>query len=363
VRLESAAMRKTLKALSCLEPMPYNRNKIFDAIRDHHGSLSQDQVDGINFLVDKFDTDTIWDNDAEIAYALATAAWETAWTFQPIDENGNTQYFERHYGSGNPHKAKELGNTHPGDGPKFHGRGYVQLTGCRNYAYATQRIMSVYPELNCPDLTQLPDAVKNPEIAYPVMALGMHQGWFTGHRLSNYFNADNIDFITARRIINGTDHAADIASIAEDIHASLSNTPSAETATPEPPSKPPTPDAAPIVAPVPPPVVAVPLTDSQPPAADNPVTVQKVAQAVGSKIMSGSLPSAGVLTTVLLTLKGALTNPFVICVIIVAGFALGAWIFNESKKRQMAIQNKLIDHGADQKSNTVRIVPPANTES
>lgn len=105
------------------------------------------------------------------------------------------------------------------------------------------------------------------------------------------------------------------------------------------------------------------ITDSQPPAADNPVTVQKVAQAVGSKIMSGGLPSAGVLTTVLLALKGALTNPYVICVIVLAGFGLGAWIFNESKKRQTAIQNKLIDHGADTKSNTVRIVPPTTPES
>jgi putative chitinase len=28
-----------------------------------------------------------------------------------------------------PWKALELGNTHPGDGVLFHGRGYVQLTG------------------------------------------------------------------------------------------------------------------------------------------------------------------------------------------------------------------------------------------
>jgi predicted chitinase len=37
--------------------------------------------------------------------------------------------FDRVYGLGNPRKAKELGNTHKGDGWKFRGCGIVQLTG------------------------------------------------------------------------------------------------------------------------------------------------------------------------------------------------------------------------------------------
>jgi predicted chitinase len=37
--------------------------------------------------------------------------------------------FDRVYGLGNPKKAKELGNTHKGDGWKFRGCGIVQLTG------------------------------------------------------------------------------------------------------------------------------------------------------------------------------------------------------------------------------------------
>jgi putative chitinase len=37
--------------------------------------------------------------------------------------------FDRVYGLGNPGKAKELGNTHKGDGWKFRGCGIVQLTG------------------------------------------------------------------------------------------------------------------------------------------------------------------------------------------------------------------------------------------
>lgn len=41
--------------------------------------------------------------------------------------------FERVYGLGNPRKARELGNTRPGDGYRFRGGGPMQTTGGDNY--------------------------------------------------------------------------------------------------------------------------------------------------------------------------------------------------------------------------------------
>lgn len=41
--------------------------------------------------------------------------------------------FERVYGLGNPKKAKELGNTKPGDGYRYRGGGIMQTTGRYNY--------------------------------------------------------------------------------------------------------------------------------------------------------------------------------------------------------------------------------------
>lgn len=40
---------------------------------------------------------------------------------------------ERVYGLGNPKKAKELGNTRPGDGYRYRGGGLLQTTGGANY--------------------------------------------------------------------------------------------------------------------------------------------------------------------------------------------------------------------------------------
>lgn len=51
---------------------------------------------------------------------------------QRLAKNGPA-IFERVYGLGNPKKARELGNTRPGDGYLFRGGGIMQTTGGANY--------------------------------------------------------------------------------------------------------------------------------------------------------------------------------------------------------------------------------------
>jgi predicted chitinase len=130
---------------------------------------------------------------AQIAYILATADHESLLG----------KYMEE-IASGEAYEWREdLGNTQPGDGPRFKGRGYVQITGRINYLDWSDR-------LNL-DLINDPDQVKDPEIAATILVQGMLEGTFTGRKLSDYINSNALDFINARRIINGTDRAQKIA--------------------------------------------------------------------------------------------------------------------------------------------------------
>lgn len=132
--------------------------------------------------------------------------WETAHTMQPIDEHGGAAYFNKRYGP-QTKVGQMLGNTQDGDGARFHGRGYVQLTGRRNYAKAKA--------LTGVDLLNDPDQAKDPAVAYEIATQGMIDGWFTGRKLSQFIkDGQSPDYENARTIINGHDKAANIADIA-----------------------------------------------------------------------------------------------------------------------------------------------------
>lgn len=65
---------------------------------------------------------------------------------------------ERVYGLGNPKKAKELGNMRPGDGYKYRGNGFLQLTGRRNHREVGQMIGV--------DLETNPELLSEPKISF-----------------------------------------------------------------------------------------------------------------------------------------------------------------------------------------------------
>jgi len=168
-------------------------------------TLDQDEVDGTNFLLKALDKLPI----AWVAYALATAWHETAHTMMPIKERGGRGYFMRNYDvSGRrPKTARRYGNIRVGDGPRYAGRGYVQLTWAINYKIASNKLGV--------DLYRNPDLAMRPDLAGLVMRHGMREGWFTGKSFQSYLPADGCatfpQFKSARRIINGTDKDALIA--------------------------------------------------------------------------------------------------------------------------------------------------------
>lgn len=188
----------------------------FNAVRNTKAlgpSLTTDEVSGCEAILAACSGFPVsW-----AAYCLATPVVETAGTMQPIKEMGGAAYFRRMYDieGERPAKAKELGNLTPGDGARYCGRGYVQLTGRANYAKAEAA-------LGVP-LVADPDLALNPDIASKIMRRGMQEGWFTGKSLSTYLPrvADIHNFTNARRIINGQDRAVEIAGYALEFQAAL----------------------------------------------------------------------------------------------------------------------------------------------
>lgn len=162
------------------------------------GALTQAQVNGIETILAASEGLPI----GHRAYLLATAKHETADTMQPITEYGGRKYFDK-YDTGK--LAKALGNTpeKDGDGYRYRGRGYVQITGRANYAKAGKKLGV--------DLIANPEAALNPDIAARILVRGCSEGWFTGKKLSDYLGDD---FRNARRVVNGTDKAELIAGYA-----------------------------------------------------------------------------------------------------------------------------------------------------
>lgn len=174
----------------------------------------------------------------QAAYVLASAHHETGGFKWMREIWGPTAAQKRYEG------REDLGNTERGDGKRFMGRGFVQITGRRNYADWSRRLGI--------DLVSHPELAEKKDIAAKIIVKGMHLGTFTGKKLSDYITLKRSDFINARRIVNGTDKAALIAGYAREYDALLK----AEGYGSETPVQPrqPDPDPIPVPAPKPAPV-------------------------------------------------------------------------------------------------------------
>lgn len=164
----------------------------------------------------------------ECAYVLATVHHETGGRIKPIAENLNysakglratfPKYFSAQSAAAyarQPEKiankayANRMGNgpEASGDGWRYRGRGYVQITGKANYARY--------------GIADNPDKALESDIAIRILIDGMKHGRFTGKKLADFITLSRSDFVGARTIINGTDKASDIAAYARDFDALL----------------------------------------------------------------------------------------------------------------------------------------------
>jgi putative chitinase len=180
-----------------------NRKFFFDYIRPalFGGKLKQSQVNGMTVILDQWEASRNTD-DRRLAYILATAYHETGKAMQPVPEVGKG-------------RGKKYGKPHPLTGKVYYGRGHVQLTWFENYERMGRKLGI--------DLVHNPDLALDTEVSAKILFLGMMEGLFTGKKLGDYFSADKEDWVNARRIVNGTDRAKDIAEYALIFYAGLSH--------------------------------------------------------------------------------------------------------------------------------------------
>jgi predicted chitinase len=134
---------------------------------------------------------------AMVLAAFGTIRAETA-GFVPISEfpsRFNTIAGQQPFSAYEPNTkvGHALGNTEPGDGARFKGRGFVQLTGRFNYQkYATRDRI---------DIVNQPDLVNSPELAAVLLARFLAD-------CADKMRAAlaNEDFAGARKLVNGGSH-------------------------------------------------------------------------------------------------------------------------------------------------------------
>jgi hypothetical protein len=172
----------------------FDRDIYFGEVRSglFDGALTQQQVDGQSVILAVWEYQaggTPMDDMRWLAYMLATVYKECATRMWPTTEYGSQEYLQ-----GKPYWP-------------YIGRGFVQLTHEGNYRNASAALSLIDDR----DLVAHPEVALDSLISARVMFRGMAEGWFTGKKLGHYFNQDIDDPVNARRIINGTDCAEEIA--------------------------------------------------------------------------------------------------------------------------------------------------------
>ena len=129
-------------------------------------------------------------NQAMEEFDISTPLRQSAFIAQLLHESGSLRYMEE-IASGAAYEGRsELGNTQPGDGKRYKGRGSVQLTGRANYKR--------YGELLGLDLVNNPLQAATKEVGFRIAG----QFWKL-NGLNEMADAMNFTGIT-RRINGGT---------------------------------------------------------------------------------------------------------------------------------------------------------------
>lgn len=191
--------------------MRFDRPTFFTYVRRSpfgNQPMSQEQVDGLEAILALWEAEYGHHDQRFLAYILATAFHETGARMVPVREGfaktdaaARKIVAKRKYGI--PDATSNGVPLLPPTGHVYYGRGPVQLTWKDNYVK-----MGAFIGV---DLVGNPDLALDKRIGLSILFEGMLRGFFTGKKLADYFGRDREDPEGARKIINGNDKKALIA--------------------------------------------------------------------------------------------------------------------------------------------------------
>lgn len=157
-------------------------------------SFTQLQVDTINAVINECDKQSVTMSE-QIAYIFATGYHEAynpkkpGTRFTPIREAGGEAYLttKKYY--------------------PYVGMGLSQLTWDYNYRKESKRLGI--------DLMGKPELILEPKLAANSHVYCLMNGIYTGKKIPDYINPKKVDYINARRCVNGLDKADLIAGYAQ----------------------------------------------------------------------------------------------------------------------------------------------------
>jgi len=154
------------------------------AVSRASSAVNQEIVDTVNELAPKY----FADDPMILAHFLAQLSHESM-GFSQMEELGGPKYWAKYEG------RKDLGNTKPGYGVKYHGRGLLQLTGYANYQRYGKKLGI--------------DLVNNPELATRIdIGLQIAFEYWKERRIFSKAKANDVIAVT-KAINGGTNGLAD----------------------------------------------------------------------------------------------------------------------------------------------------------
>ncbi|WP_200871477.1 hypothetical protein, partial [Saccharicrinis fermentans] len=198
-----------------------NRDFFYENYLAEFGEINDELKNNLEIIfegIEKYETSKgLAFSEKQVAYILATIKHETGY-FKPVIESYwsteavRKKYYEDMYdpvlGKNQTRRNMALNNENAteGDGVKYAGKGYVQITWKKNYRKAKEKFGV--------DFVGSPELALVPKYAIDIALYGFDSGMFTGKTIRDYINIDKCDYYNARRVINGTDAAATIESYA-----------------------------------------------------------------------------------------------------------------------------------------------------